>query len=83
MRLVSFVWSEKGIAGLLTAAQDQIFPLDTIGYGDALSYLAAGCSCGAPLPRERRLLRQKNLFHWPVCGCSRHRRRPSLIYVCR
>jgi len=42
MRLVSFVWSEKGVAGLLTTAQDQIFPLDTIGYCDALSFLAAG-----------------------------------------
>jgi 2-keto-4-pentenoate hydratase/2-oxohepta-3-ene-1,7-dioic acid hydratase in catechol pathway len=42
MRLVSFVWNKKSVAGLLTAAQDQIFPLDTIGYGDALSFLVAG-----------------------------------------
>jgi len=42
MRLVSFVWNEKKVAGLLTAARDQIFPLDAVGYGDALSFLAAG-----------------------------------------
>jgi 2-keto-4-pentenoate hydratase/2-oxohepta-3-ene-1,7-dioic acid hydratase in catechol pathway len=42
MRLVSFVWNGKSVAGLLTATQDQIFPLDAVGYGDALSFLAAG-----------------------------------------
>jgi 2-keto-4-pentenoate hydratase/2-oxohepta-3-ene-1,7-dioic acid hydratase in catechol pathway len=42
MRLVSFVWNEKSVAGLLTATQDHIFPLNAVGYGDALSFLAAG-----------------------------------------
>jgi 2-keto-4-pentenoate hydratase/2-oxohepta-3-ene-1,7-dioic acid hydratase in catechol pathway len=42
MRLVSFVWNEKSVAGLLTATNDEIFPLDAVGYGDALSFLAAG-----------------------------------------
>jgi 2-keto-4-pentenoate hydratase/2-oxohepta-3-ene-1,7-dioic acid hydratase in catechol pathway len=42
MRLVSFVRDEKIVAGLLTAIQDHIFPLDAIGYSDALSFLAAG-----------------------------------------
>ncbi len=42
MRLVSFIRNEKSVAGLLNTTQDQIFPLDVIGYGDALSFLAAG-----------------------------------------
>jgi 2-keto-4-pentenoate hydratase/2-oxohepta-3-ene-1,7-dioic acid hydratase in catechol pathway len=42
MRLVSFVWKEKNSVGLLSAAQDQIFPLDAFGFADALSFLAAG-----------------------------------------
>lgn len=42
MQLVSFVWNGKSFAGLLTATRDQIFPLDSVGYDDALSFLAAG-----------------------------------------
>jgi 2-keto-4-pentenoate hydratase/2-oxohepta-3-ene-1,7-dioic acid hydratase in catechol pathway len=42
MRLVSFVWNEKSVVGLLSATQDQIFPLDALGFADALSFLAAG-----------------------------------------
>lgn len=42
MRLVSFVWNEKSTAGLLNTMQDRIFPLDAVGYRDALSFLAAG-----------------------------------------
>jgi len=42
MRLVSFVWREKSVAGLLNATQDQIFPLEEAGYSDALSFIAAG-----------------------------------------
>lgn len=42
MRLVSFAWNEKNVAGLLNATQDQVFPLDVIGYDDALSFLTAG-----------------------------------------
>jgi 2-keto-4-pentenoate hydratase/2-oxohepta-3-ene-1,7-dioic acid hydratase in catechol pathway len=42
MRLISFIRNEKSVAGLLNTTQDQIFPLDVIGYGDTLSFLAAG-----------------------------------------
>jgi 2-keto-4-pentenoate hydratase/2-oxohepta-3-ene-1,7-dioic acid hydratase in catechol pathway len=42
MRLVSFVWNEKSVAGLLIATRGRIFPLDAVGYGDALSFLVAG-----------------------------------------
>ncbi len=42
MRLVSIVWNEKNSAGLLSATQDQVFPLDALGFADALSFLAAG-----------------------------------------
>ena len=42
MRLVSFMWNEKSVAGLLVATRDRIFPLDAVGHGDALSFLVAG-----------------------------------------
>jgi 2-keto-4-pentenoate hydratase/2-oxohepta-3-ene-1,7-dioic acid hydratase in catechol pathway len=42
MRLVSFVWNEKSAVGLLSATQDQVFPLDALGFSDALSFLASG-----------------------------------------
>jgi 2-keto-4-pentenoate hydratase/2-oxohepta-3-ene-1,7-dioic acid hydratase in catechol pathway len=42
MRLISFSWNGKNSAGLLSTTQDQVFPLDALGFSDALSFLAAG-----------------------------------------